>query len=153
IPYFQACQRGAEEAGRELGLNVVYDGPTRAEAGPQIDFLKNWMESGQYDSFAVACSDKDVSTALREARQQGLPVVTYDADAAPDARDFFVNMATFDAVAEAMVDALLAELGPKPKGQVGILTSSLTAPNQAEWARRIKELIPRKAPGLTVLPE
>jgi ABC-type sugar transport system substrate-binding protein len=153
IPYFQACQRGAEEAGAELGLNVVYDGPTKAEAGPQIDFLKNWMESGQYNCFAVACADKDVSTVLREARQQKLPVVTYDADSEPDARQFFVNMATYDAVAEAMVDALLAELGPSPKGKVGILTSFLTAPNQSEWARRVKALLPKKAPGLTLLPE
>lgn len=154
IPYFQACQRGAEEAGRELGIHVVYDGPTRAEAQPQIDFLKNWIESGQYDAFAIACSDKEVTSTLKEARQQGLPVVTYDADAAePDARQFFVNMATFDAVAEAMVDALLAELGPNPRGKVGILTSLLEAPNQAEWAKRIKVLVPKKAPGLTVLDE
>jgi len=153
IPYFQACQRGAEEAGRELGINVVYDGPTKAEAGPQIDFLKNWIESGEYNCFAVACADKDVSTVLRDARQQGLPVITYDADAEPDARQFFINMATYDAVAEGMVDALLAELGPNPKGMVGILTSFLTAPNQAQWARRVKELIRKKAPGLTVLPE
>lgn len=153
IPYFQACQRGAEEAGRELGLRVVYDGPTKAEANPQIDFLKNWMESGQYDCFAVACSDQRVSPTLREALDQGTPIITYDADARPDDRLFFVNMATYDAVAEAMVDALLAELPANPKGAVGIVTSELTAPNQSEWARRIKVLLPKKAPGLTLLPE
>jgi ABC-type sugar transport system substrate-binding protein len=153
IPYFTACQKGAEEAGRELGIKVVYDGPTKADSNLQIDLLNNWIASGDYDCLAVACTEKDrVSPTLKQARDQGMPVVTYDADAQPEARQFFVNMATYDAVAKAMVDALVEELGPDPKGSVGIVTSSLEAPNQAEWSRRIKEYI-KKWPGLTLLPE
>jgi rhamnose transport system substrate-binding protein len=153
IPYFTACQKGAEEAGRELGLKVVYDGPTKADSNLQIDLLNNWIASGDYDCLAVACTEKDrVSPTLKQAREQGLPVVTYDADAQPEARQFFVNMASYDSVAKAMVDALVEELGPNPKGSVGIVTSSLEAPNQAEWSKRIKEYI-KKWPGLSVLPE
>src|SRR5262249_36753764 len=109
--------------------------------------------SGDYDCLAVACTEQDrVSPSLKAARDQGLPVITYDADARPEARDFFVNMATYDSVAQAMVDALVAELGARPQGKVGIVTSSLEAPNQSEWARRIKKYI-TKWPGLELLPE
>src|SRR5262245_43909454 len=84
IPYFTACQRGAEEAGKELGVHVVYDGPTKAESPLQIDLLNNWINSGDYDCFAVACTERDsVSPTLRSARKQGLPVITYDADSQP----------------------------------------------------------------------
>jgi rhamnose transport system substrate-binding protein len=153
IPYFQACQRGALEAGKELGLNVVYDGPTQADSNQQIRLLNDFIHSGEYDCLAVACTERDqVSPTLKEARDGGLAVVTYDADSLPEARSFFVNMATYDAVARAMVDALVEQLGPNPKGKVGILTSSLEAPNQSEWARRIKEYI-KKWPGLELLPE
>ncbi|MFO0880515.1 MAG: substrate-binding domain-containing protein [Gemmataceae bacterium] len=153
IPYFTACQKGAEEAGKELGLKVVYDGPTKADRNLQLDLLNNWIASGEYDCLAVACTDKEgVAPALRQAREQKMPVVTYDADAPADARDFFVNMATYDGVARAMVDALLEELGANPKGKIGIVTSSLEAPNQAEWAKRIKVLL-KKYPDLEVLPE
>jgi ABC-type sugar transport system substrate-binding protein len=153
IPYFQACQRGALEAGKELGLNVVYEGPTKADSNEQIELLNNFVASGQYDCLAVACTERDrVTPALEEARGQNLPVVTYDADARPEARQFFVNMATYDAVAHAMVDALVEQLGPNPKGKVGIVTSSLEAPNQSEWSRRIKAYI-KKWPGLELLPE
>lgn len=153
IPYFTACQRGAEEAGKELGINVVYDGPTKADSNLQIDLITNRIASGEYDCLAVACTEKDrISPTLKQALGQNLPVVTYDADAQPDARRFFVNMATYDAVAHAMVDALIEELGPDPKGKVGIVTSSLEAPNQAEWSKRIKAYI-KKWPGLEVLPE
>lgn len=154
IPYFTACQRGAEEAGKELGVKVVYDGPPRADSNLQIDLLNAWLASGEYDCLAIACTEKDrISPTLEQARADRLPIVTYDADAQPDARDFFVNMATYDAVAEAMVDALVAELGPKPRGKIGIVTSSLEAPNQSEWARRIKGLLKRKWPDLEVLGE
>jgi rhamnose transport system substrate-binding protein len=153
IPYFTACQKGAEEAAKELGIKLVYDGPTKADSNLQIDLLNNWIASGDYDCLAVACTEKDrVSPTLKQAREQGLPVVTYDADAQPEARQFFVNMASYDAVARAMVDALVEELGPNPKGAVGIVTSSLEAPNQAEWSKRIKDYL-KKWPGLEVLPE
>jgi ABC-type sugar transport system substrate-binding protein len=153
IPYFTACERGAKEAASELGIKLHYDGPTKADSNEQITLLNNWIASGDYDCLAVACTEKDrVSPTLKQARDQGLPVVTYDADAQPEARLFFVNMATYDAVAKAMVDALVEELGPRPKGKVGIVTSSLEAPNQAEWTRRIKSYI-TKWPGLELLPE
>jgi ABC-type sugar transport system substrate-binding protein len=153
IPYFTACQRGAEEAARELGITLVYDGPTKADSNEQITLLNDWVASGDYDCLAVACTEKDrVSPTLKRARDQKMPVVTYDADAQPEARDFFVNMATYDAVAKAMVDALVEELGPDPKGKVGIVTSSLEAPNQAEWSKRIKAYI-KQWPGLELLPE
>jgi ABC-type sugar transport system substrate-binding protein len=158
IPYFVACFKGAEEAGRELGIKVVCDGPAEAQGNKQIDLLNNWINSGNYDCLAVACSERDqVSPTLQSAREAGLPVVTYDADARPEARQFFVNMATYDAVAEAMVDALGEELvkeqGPDPAGKIGILTSSLQAPNQSEWAKRVKAYIKKKYPNLEVLPE
>jgi ABC-type sugar transport system substrate-binding protein len=153
IPYFQACEKGAKQAAEELGIDLVYDGPTKADSNLQIDLLNNWIASGEYDCLAVACTERDrVSPVLKDAREQKLPVVTYDADARPEARDFFVNMATYDGVAHAMVDALVAELGANPKGKVGIVTSSLEAPNQSEWSKRIKSYI-KKWPGLELLPE
>jgi ABC-type sugar transport system substrate-binding protein len=154
IPYFLACEKGAQEAADELKIKLVYDGPTQADSNPQIELLNNRIDSGEYDCLAVACTERDrVAPVLKKARKRGLSVVTFDADTRPEARQFFVNMASYDAVAAAMVDALVAELGPGPKGKVGILTSSLEAPNQAEWARRIKAIIGKKWPGLEVLPE
>jgi ABC-type sugar transport system substrate-binding protein len=154
IPYFTACDRGAQEAANELKIKVVYDGPTKAEGNLQIQMLRNWVNSGSYDCLAVACAERDqVSPVLQEAREAGLPVVTYDADSRPEARAFFVNMASYDAVAEAMVEALVEQLGANPSGKVGILTSSTQAPNQAEWARRVKAYIAKKYPNLELLPE
>src|SRR5262245_45138675 len=154
IPYFTACQRGAEEAAKELGIKLVYDGPSAADAKQQLDLLNHWVASGEYDCLVVACNNPDrVAPALKRAREKGILVVTHDADTQPDARQFFVNMATYDAVAQAMVDALAEELEPRGTGKVAILTSFIQAPNQSEWAKRIKAYVKEKYPKIELLDE
>jgi ABC-type sugar transport system substrate-binding protein len=154
IPYFNACKRGAEQAAEELNIKLTYNGPNEADANRQNDLLNEWVHSGDYDCICVACNDPDlVAPALRAARKQGIVVITYDADSKPDAREFFVNQATYEAVAHAMVDALADELEPKGTGKVAILTSSVTAPNQSQWARRIKEYVPKRYPRMELIGE
>jgi ABC-type sugar transport system substrate-binding protein len=153
IPYFQACKEGAEEAAKELGIELVYDGSTKADIDEQINLLSQAVASGEYQAVAVACNDPDrIVPVLQKARQKNLHVVTYDADAR-DGREFFVNQATYDAVARAMVDAMAEDLQPRGVGKVGILTSSIQAPNQSEWARRMKEYVKSKYPQMELLPE
>jgi rhamnose transport system substrate-binding protein len=154
IPYFNGCKKGAEEAARELGIDLRYDGPTEADSNKQNDLLAQWVALHSCDCLAVACNDPDlVARKLQKARRRGIPVVTYDADTRADARAFFVNMATYDAVAEAMVDALAEQLDLSQPCKVGILTSSIQAPNQSEWAKRIKAYARRKYPNMVLLPE
>jgi rhamnose transport system substrate-binding protein len=154
IPYFNACKRGAEEAAKELDIKLVYNGPRAADSNEQTNLLDQWVASGSYDCLCVACNDPDlVANSLRHGRKNGLLVVTFDADSQPDARHFFVNMATYDAVAEAMVDAMAEELGPEPKGKVGILTSSIQAPNQSQWVKRMRPYARAKYPDLELLDE
>jgi rhamnose transport system substrate-binding protein len=152
IPYFQACKQGAQEAGKELGVQVDYDGPTSADADAQLGLLEQVAASGEYQALLVACNDPDrVSPALKEARDSGMLVVTFDADAR-EGRQFFVNQASYEAVARAMLDVLAAQL-PDLAGKVGILTSYKTAPNQSEWAKRIRSYAAQKYPKLQLLDE
>jgi ABC-type sugar transport system substrate-binding protein len=154
IPYFNACERGAREAAKELSLELVYTGPTSADSTKQIELLDNWVASGEVDVLCVACNDPDqVARPLRKAQNKKIPVVTYDADSQPDARSFFVNQATYDRVAEMMVDEMAAVLVPKGEGKVGILTSYVDAPNQSQWAKRIKAYAAKKYPMMQLLAE
>jgi ABC-type sugar transport system substrate-binding protein len=154
IPYFNACKRGAEEAAKELGLDLLYNGPNKTDVDAQVRLIRQWSAGGKVDLLCVACNQPDqIAAALKEARKRGIPVITYDADSTPDARDFFVNQATYEAVAQMMVDTMAAQLSPSAKGKVGILTSSTEAPNQAEWARRIKAYVKNQYPDMELLPE
>lgn len=154
IPYFNACQRGAEEAARELNVELVANGPTETDVTKQIGMIDQWTASGEIDALCVACNDPDqIARSLRKARNKKLVVVTYDADSKADARDFFVNMADYDRVARMMVDSMAAQLSPKGEGEVGILTSSVQAPNQSEWARRMRAYAEMEYPKMKLLQE
>jgi ABC-type sugar transport system substrate-binding protein len=154
IPYFNACQRGAEEAAKELNIELLYNGPTETDVTKQIGMIEQWTASGEIDALCVACNDPDqIARALQKARNKKLVVITYDADSKPEARDFFVNMATYDSVARMMVDSMARQLTPKGTGEVGILTSSVQAPNQGEWAKRIKAYVAEKYPNMKLLQE
>ena len=73
-------------------------------------------------------------------------VVGYDADAEAQARQFFVNQATFDAIGKAMVDSMVDQVGEE--AQVAIVTSSLTAPNQNAWIAVMEAYRDENFPGL-----
>src|SRR6516165_1103715 len=69
IPYFNACKRGAEEAAKELNVELIYNGPSSTDVNQQIDFINQWAASGDVDCLCVACNDPHlIAPALREAR-------------------------------------------------------------------------------------
>src|SRR5262249_3684562 len=101
-PYFVSCRAGAEEAARALGVDLIWDGPTSLDAAKQNELVEDWI-TRKVDVIAVAVENRaGISTVLRKARRNGIRVLTWDADAEPDARDFFVNQATPEGIANAL---------------------------------------------------
>jgi ribose/xylose/arabinose/galactoside ABC-type transport system permease subunit/ABC-type sugar transport system substrate-binding protein len=145
-PYFVSARAGAEEAAKELGVDLIWDGPTSLEAAKQNELVENWI-TRQVDAIAVAVENKaGISTVLRKARQHGIRVLTWDADAEPDARDFFVNQATPEGISNTLTDEAARLLGGK--GDFAIITGALSADNQNEWIAFIKKRIAEKYPAL-----
>jgi ABC-type sugar transport system substrate-binding protein len=152
IAYFQACAKGAQEAASELGIDLVFDGPAKDDVKEQVDMLDQWMTQG-FDCIAVAPNHPGViAPALKRARDRGITVLTFDADAdAESGRQYFVNQASYDDIAQTLIDTMAEEMGGP--GKVGILTSTLQAPNQSQWARRMKDYRKAKYPGMELLEE
>lgn len=151
IDFFNAVEKGALEAGEELGGDVVYDGPVVNDVTKQSALVESWI-ARKFDAIAIAPNDPEaIAPVLRKARQRGISVVTYDADANPASRDFFVNQCTYDAVAEALVDTMAEAIGPE--GNYIFLTGSLTAVNQNIWMERMEEYRKQKYPDMKNLSE
>lgn len=143
-PYFISCRKGAEEAAKELGIDLLWDGPTELDTAKQNEVVDGWITRG-VDVIAVSVENQAaISTVLRKARKQGIKVVTWDADALPDARDFLVNQATAEGIGYALADQAAALLGGK--GEFAIVTGALSAANQNMWIRHIKDRIADKYP-------
>ncbi len=145
-PYFVSCRVGAEEAARELGVELIWDGPTSLDAARQNELVENWI-TRKVDVIAVAVENRGgISSVLRKARERGIKVLTWDADAEPDARDFFVNQATSEGIANTLTDEAARLLGGK--GEFAIITGALSAANQNEWIAFIKKRQAEKYPNL-----
>jgi rhamnose transport system permease protein len=145
-PYFVSCRVGAEEAAQELGVDLIWDGPTSLDAARQNELVENWI-TRKVDVIAVAVENRGgISSVLRKARSRGIRVLTWDADADPDARDFFVNQATAEGIANTLTDEAARLLGGK--GEFAIITGALSAANQNEWIAFIKKRQAEKYPDL-----
>jgi ABC-type sugar transport system substrate-binding protein len=150
IDYFAATTKGMQDAAKELGnVKVTTDAPTEAKIEKQIEFIDNFITKNP-DVIMYASNDPvAIAPVLRKALEKGIHVVGYDADAEENAREFFVNQASFDGIGKALVDTVAKEAGPDAK--VAIVTSSLTAPNQNKWIDVIKKYMPEKYPNMKLL--
>ena len=148
-PYFISCRRGAEEAAKELGAEILWDGPTDLDPAKQNEVVEAWITRG-VDVIAVSVENREgISTVLRKARQKGIKVVTWDADAEKDARDFLINQATPQGIGETLTDEAARIMGGK--GEFAIITASLSAANQNEWIKYIKQRLAEKYPDLKLV--
>jgi rhamnose transport system permease protein len=146
--YFIACRKGAEQAAKELGVKLIWDGPTDPDPAKQNEVIDTWITRG-VDVIAVAVENREgISSVLRKARQRGIKVMTWDADANPDARDFFVNQATPEGIAQTLMDNAARVLGGK--GKFAIITASLTAANMITWQQAIEAYRTEKYPEITL---
>lgn len=148
IPYFNAAEKGAKEAAGELDIQLVYDGPTEAKAALQSQMIEQWIQQ-QCSAITVAANDPNaLAPAMKKAGDAGIKTGAWDADVAKDARDVFVNQATYEAIGYKMVDLMAEQTGGK--GKFLVVTGSLTAPNQVAWLKAMKERMKEKYPEMAV---
>ncbi len=146
--YFDACKVGAEEAADELGITLLYDGPSQDQATnqKQVDILEGWIAQG-VDVIIVSPNDPTaIAPTLQKAQGQGIKVVTFDADAQADSRDLFVNQITAEAAAKGLLDGAAADLQAKGYGtdkpaNIALVSSTGTDANQVAWVEAIKVLL------------
>jgi rhamnose transport system substrate-binding protein len=148
-PYFISARQGAEEAARELGVELVWDGPTDLDPAKQNEVVEAWITRG-VDAIAVSVENRiAISSVLRKARERGIKVVTWDADAEEDARDFLVNQATPQGIGYTLTDEAARIMGGE--GDFAIITASLSAANQNEWIKYIRERLAQRYPKLRLV--
>ncbi len=145
-PYFISCRAGAEEAAKQLNVNLIWDGPTQVDPAKQNEFVESWI-TRHVDAIAVSVGNAvSISTVLRKARDQGIKVVTWDADSEPGSRDYFVDQATPQGIGATLADEAAKVINGK--GEYAIITGALSAANQNLWIDYIKQSMAQKYPGI-----
>ncbi|MFV0408076.1 MAG: autoinducer 2 ABC transporter substrate-binding protein [Propioniciclava sp.] len=139
LAYFEVARTGGEQAAADGGFTFEYIGSDQATTTAQIATLTNALPQ-KPSALVVSAIDGDaVAPALKQAMGDGIKVVTYDADAAADARDIFVNQLSYELAAKTMLDS--AKLNSPDGGLVAFISASPSAPNHAAHVKFMKEFI------------
>lgn len=146
--YFISCKKGADDAAKELGVDLLWDGPTDPDPAKQNEVIEAWITRG-VDVIAVACENgQGIASVLSKARDKGIKVVTWDSDTKPDSRDFFVTQALPDAMGQTLMENAAKVMGNK--GKFAIITASLTAENMIAWQNAIEKYRAKDHPDMTM---
>lgn len=147
--FWQAVKLGAENAAKDLGVTITFEGPeSEAMVDKQIDMLTAVL--GKHPSaIGFAALDSQASAPLlRRAQQQNIPVVGFDSGVASEIP---VTTAATDnyAAASLAADKMAELLGGK--GQVAVIAADQTGKSNIDRRDGFVDTMKKKYPGITVV--
>ena len=152
IPWFNASDVGAERAGGELGVNVIYAGPTQADAAEQVKMIEDYMNKGS-DAICIAPNDPAaIKPVLNSARDAGILVMDWDTPADKEDVDYSVNSVDPVEYGQAIWDCLVEAMGTD-SGQYAVITGGLEAAGLNMWIDAGLEYAKVKYPNLELVTE
>ena len=133
IKYFAACRRGAQKAADELGVKLIYDGPTEPSGSEQNKFIETWIRQG-VDAICIAPNQpKTVKRFVQKAQQRGIQVICWDTDSPECGRTAMVNQVDDQELGEALIDEIAGQMNREGKWAIAI--ASLDAANLNTWRK------------------
>lgn len=150
IPYFNGSGEGAMKAAEELGVEVVYTGPTKADAAEQVKMIEDEINKG-CDAICVAPNDAAaLDNVLKKAKEAGILVLDWDTPANPELVDASVHQINDKVLGEKMVDLLVEQMGTDD-AEYGIVTGGLSAANLNAWIKYSTDYAAEKYPNLKLV--
>ncbi len=137
-PYFDTANNGAQEAGEELGVTVLYQGSASADATQQIQLI-NSLIAQNVAGLAISANDADALVPTgKEAMEAGIPVVSWDSAIGKEGRVLHINQAETEGIGAIQIE-MASDLAGEDGGKIAILSATSTAPNQNAWIEVMKQ--------------
>jgi len=146
IPVFDYARIGGERAAAQLGVEVIYRGPDRADELRQKEILESFITQ-KVDGIAISVLNASFLTpTIDKAVEAGIPVVTWDSDAPASKRAAFYGVEDYQS-GVIMGEETARLLGGR--GTVAFLTS-LGATNLERRLAGARDAL-AKHPGITIV--
>jgi rhamnose transport system substrate-binding protein len=128
---FELAGVGAQEAADELGIELIYTGPTENTAEGQVALI-NSLIAQRVDAIMLTANDATALTpSLQRAKKRGIKIITWDQDTEAEARSLHIASATNELIALGPVKIAL-EL-TENGGDVGIVSGPANSTTQNDW--------------------
>lgn len=147
-PYWDNARKGMEAKAEELGVNAEFIGPEKSDATLQVGVIESVIAR---NPAAIAISPNDPATVnelIAKATDQGIKVITWDADAPDSERILYIGTDNYNAGATA-AETLSKVLDGK--GKVAILNGALTALNAQQRTNGFKDWMAKNAPDIEIV--
>lgn len=136
-PYEVIADNGGMDAIKEFKGDGKVVGPSDAGASSQVQYI-NTMTTQRQNAIVIAANDANALVPyLKRAMSQGIKVVTFDSDTAPDGRQLFVNQANAEGIGRGQIQLLAKLIGGE--GEFAILSATPNATNQNTWIKWMQE--------------
>jgi len=148
--YWVRCQRGAQAAAKQFGVELLFVGPSaETEVDKQIDIVENLLTRG-VDAIGISpCDGKALVPTIDRAIEKGVPVITVDSDAPKSKRLSYIG--TDNEKAGELAGQQLAKL-MGGKGKVLIINGVPGAENLMQRIKGFKRAI-AKFPQIRIVSE
>ncbi|MCM3762966.1 autoinducer 2 ABC transporter substrate-binding protein [Alkalihalobacillus oceani] len=147
--YFTAAERGAEQAGEDLGVEVIFNAPTETSSSDQINMIQDMMIR-EVDGIGISPNDGEaVVPVIGRAIEQGIPVVTWDSDAPNSERAYYVTPATDAELGEAFAEEIANQIGGA--GNVAFMVAGLGSTNQIDRVDAAEAYFEANYPDITIV--
>ncbi len=145
--FFLTIKAGAEKAGKELGVQILWRGPNdETDVAGQIAIMENFIAQ-KVDAIVLApCERKALVPVAQEAQKRGIPVIVVDSALEPNIADSFIATDNFKGGYKA--GEKLAELIGK-EGKVGIVQAIPGAASVQERERGFRAAL-NKFPKMSI---
>ena len=135
--YFQASVDGVAKAAEELGFTFEHDGPDDGSSDGAIRIIENLISKG-VDALIISANDPDALVDVcTQAMEDGIKVVSYDAEVAYPGRDLDVQPSSAKNIGLTLLESIAKSVNYE--GQIGVVSAMATAPNQNLWISYIEE--------------
>jgi len=152
-PVFLSARTGAEAAAKELSakhgvpVEIVWLTPPQEDGQVQAQRIAQAVNEGAH-AVLISCSDAGkVTGAINDAVGRGVPVMTFDSDAAESRRFAFYGVDDMK-TGELVLEELAKQMNGK--GAIAILAGNQNAPNLRKRVEGVKQAA-TKHPGLTIV--
>ena len=149
IPWFNSSDVGARRAGEELGINVIYAGPTQADAAEQVKMIEDYLNQG-VKAICIAPNDPTaVKPVLNTATDNGIYVLDWDTPADIEDVNYSVQSVDPEVYGETIWQNLVDAMGPE--GEYAIITGGLEAAGLNQWIEVGIAYAEKNYPGLKLV--
>ncbi|MFU1795193.1 substrate-binding domain-containing protein [Paenibacillus azoreducens] len=146
-PFWREMEQGANEAAGKLGMKIDYTGPIRINPSEQARLLEKAIAAKPDGILLQGIGNSDYDRLIGKAIDQGIPVLTVDADEPESPRLAYVGTDNREA-GKRMGELVLSNA--QGSGRIGVIIGSELADNQKQRLEGFRSVV-SAVPGFQVV--